>query len=128
MTNIILWGCLLITLAAMYFTQRNETKFKKNIVMGATLPFEARQDSKVNQLIEAYKKNLRWFFWIMLVVCIGGIFLQSETVSLISWSVALLAILVVPNALYIRTNQKLKQRKREQGWAECFITIPMTAM
>ena len=42
-----LWGCMLPVLLIFYITMRNETKFKKNIVVGVTLPYAA---SLVGQL------------------------------------------------------------------------------
>lgn len=45
MTNLIMWGSIIWIIPLVYFMQKNETKFKKNIVIGVTLPFEAREDT-----------------------------------------------------------------------------------
>ena len=37
---LILWLCVIWMPVLMYFMLRNETKFKKNIAVGVTLPYE----------------------------------------------------------------------------------------
>lgn len=44
--TLILWGCIIWIVPLMYVLLRNEAKWKKNIVVGATLPYEARQDPR----------------------------------------------------------------------------------
>ena len=39
-----LLAVLYLCLVPVYFMLRNETKPKKNIILGVTLPYEARQD------------------------------------------------------------------------------------
>ncbi len=46
LTNLIMWGSIIWIIPLVYFMQKNETKFKKNIVIGVTLPFEAREDTQ----------------------------------------------------------------------------------
>lgn len=63
-TNFILWGCVIWLPILMYVLLKNETKFKKNIAIGVTLPQEGRTDSQVVAALNRLKKQLLW-------VCIG---------------------------------------------------------
>ena len=55
--NLILWGCVIWLPAFMAVILRNETKFKKNLSMGVTLPQEAREDSEVLTILDSFKKT-----------------------------------------------------------------------
>jgi len=74
--NAALWMNLIWLPLLLYFMLRNEAKFKKNIAVGVTLPFEGRQHPDVLARLEQFKKQ-------ELLVCIGlmllgipGIFLE----------------------------------------------------
>ncbi len=45
--KIFLWASIIWLLPFLFFVQKNEAKFKKNIVVGVTLPQEAREDAEV---------------------------------------------------------------------------------
>ena len=51
LTNLIMWGSIIWIIPLVYFMQKNETKFKKNIVIGVTLPFEAREDTQAQEIL-----------------------------------------------------------------------------
>ena len=44
----------------LYFAHRNETRFKKNIVVEVTLPFQARTDPEVLGILAQFKKQILW--------------------------------------------------------------------
>ncbi len=50
MFGLVSWSALWIVLLCMWLTQRNESKFKKNFVLGVTFPFEAHVDPQDFQL------------------------------------------------------------------------------
>ena len=58
--RIILWFSVIWLVPLMYFFLRNETKFKKNIAVGVTLPYEARTHPEVLVLSARFKKELDW--------------------------------------------------------------------
>ncbi len=116
MTGIIIWSCLLFTTGIMYITNKNEIKFKKNIVMGVTLPFEARNNPQVNTILENTKKSYSNLFLIFTIINIAGFFIKDITISMICWAIVFMLILILPILLFIRTNQKLKKLKLENGW------------
>lgn len=67
MTNLIMWGSIIWIIPLVYFMQKNETKFKKNIVIGVTLPFEAREDTQVQEILRKFLKQLKILCIIMLI-------------------------------------------------------------
>ena len=62
--NALLWGSLIWMPIMLYVMLRNETKFKKNIAIGVTLPFEGRKHPDVLARLEKFKKD-------ELKLCIG---------------------------------------------------------
>ena len=53
--RLILWLCIIWLVPLMYVMLRNETKFKKNIVLGVTLPYQGRTDPEVMTLLARFK-------------------------------------------------------------------------
>lgn len=56
--KVILWLCVIWVPLVLYFFLANETKFKKNIAIGTTLPFEARTDPDVQARLGKFKRQL----------------------------------------------------------------------
>jgi len=54
--KLILWASIGWMPILMCVMLNNEAKFKKNIVVGVTLPHEAREDNDVLQILKNYKK------------------------------------------------------------------------
>ena len=54
---LILWGCIIWIVPLVYVLLRNEAKWKKNIVVGTTLPYEARQDPEVGEVLCRYRRQ-----------------------------------------------------------------------
>ena len=114
--GIILWSALWLVLLCQWLTQRNEAKFKKNIVLGATLPQEAREDPEVLKILEQYRKSLNRIFLILGIFNVAGALIPDMAVSLICWSGVLIVDLALPMAVFIRANGRLKALKRDRGW------------
>ena len=53
--NLILWISVIWIIPLFYFMLRNETKFKKNIVLGVTFPYTARDDADVQELLAKFR-------------------------------------------------------------------------
>ena len=114
--NLLLWGSILWLPALLHVMLCNEARFKKNLAVGVTLPYEARQDEEVTALLAAFRKE-------SLIVCIAltaagipGLLVRSFAVGFILWGVWLIAAIVVPNIPFARCNQKLKALKKRRGW------------
>lgn len=116
MFGFLFWSALWVVLLCFYFTAVNGASWKKNMVMGVTLPYEAHEDPEVLKILGAYRKKLRWLCIGLGIICVGGAFLRDLTTSMICWCVAFLVILLTPNALFVLTNGKLKKRKIQMGW------------
>jgi len=92
----------------------NEAKFKKNIVVGVTLPFEAREDGAVKQTLNRFK------IWIYAVcgflVALAVIGWRAVPESMSFWLLWIDLCIVLPYVPYVWTNRVLKKLKRQRGW------------
>ena len=103
-------------LPVIYFILRNETKPKKNIILGVTLPYEARDHESVLALGKAFKRQLGIFALILAIVVIPVFLLKYSSVIItyyMIWFILVLIFLFVP---YAKFHKKLKALKREHGW------------
>ena len=92
--TLILWGCIIWIVPLMYVLLRNEAKWKKNIVVGATLPYEARQDPEVEETLRRYQRQLGWMSVLLLLVTVPCMFVPRFSVQFILWSFWLLLAMV----------------------------------
>lgn len=129
--NTVLWLSLCWMPILMYVTLVNETKFKKNIAIGVTLPFEARKHPEVSARLEQFKKEEKYICIALMLLCIPGMFL-SFSMSFSLWFVWMTAAVVVPYIPYVRCNTDLKRIKLAHGWkrpsAADTVTVDMNAM
>ncbi len=116
--NLILWGCVIWMPAFYYVILRNETKFKKNISLGVTLPQEAREDEAVLEILTTFKKQLLWACIAITLLAIPGVFISKTGTAMTVWMIWLLLGIVVPYIPYVRSHRQLKQLKIERGWAQ----------
>lgn len=116
MGTIIAWGTLLVVVACLGFMLRNETKFKKNIVLGVTLPKEAHDDPDVQAILRRFRKHLGWLALGLTLLCVGGMLIPDLSIAMVGWSVGFLLVLVLPNLVYIHAHGALKELKKEKQW------------
>lgn len=131
MGTIIAWGTLLVVAACLYFMLRNETKFKKNIVLGVTLPKEAHDDPDVQAVLKAFRNNLGWLCLVLTLMCAGGMLIPDLSIAMVGWSIGLLLVLLLPNLVYFRAHGKLRTLKEEKHWtlqAEKKIRVDVSTM
>lgn len=114
--RLILWFSLAWLPILMFFYLRNETKFKKNIVVEVTLPYEARTDRDVKFILQRFKRTNLWINLFMFLVTIPFFFIKNTSLTLTAWMTWLLFALIVPVIPYVRTNVALKRLKVERGW------------
>jgi len=92
----------------------NEAKFKKNIVVGVTLPFEAREDAAVKQALNRFKM---WMYaaagFLMALAVIGW---RAAPESMSFWLLWIDLCIILPYVPYVWTNRALKKLKRQRGW------------
>lgn len=114
--KLILWASIGWMPILMCVMLNNEAKFKKNIVVGVTLPHEAREDNDVLQILKNYKKWMIIVNVIMLVLACACMFFNSDVLIMTSWFIWLDVAIVVPYIPYVYTNTKLKELKALRGW------------
>ena len=116
MVGMILYLFCLPVLFVMTAFFVNETKPKKNIILGVTLPFFARDDERVAQICFEFKKKI-WIASILLAALgIPISFLPYFSVQLTAFFLWLLAVIFVPNLLFARAHLRLKALKRRKKW------------
>lgn len=115
--KIILWLCALWIAPLIYFMMRNETRFKKNLAVGVTLPQSAREDGEVLSLLRRFGRQEG-------ALCLG--LLAAGLVCLllpVTMGVSLMLFLLwvelcvfLPAIPYARCNRALKALKERRGW------------
>ena len=122
--RLILWACGIIIIPLMFWQLNNETKFKKNIALGVTLPYEGRTHPQTQELLTKFRRVLRWTCLGLLVSVVVLVLLPMSTgLSLTIWLIWIDVAMVVPFVPYVKYHKKLKALKQEQGW---FPEVPRT--
>lgn len=116
LTNLIMWGSIIWIIPLVYFMQKNETKFKKNIVIGVTLPFEAREDTQVQEILLKFLKQLKILCIIMLISAVLCMPIRDFGVMMLVYLLWIDVFLVLTYIPYIRCNKALKELKIQRGW------------
>lgn len=116
MFSIIFWGSLFLTVLAMFFSQKSEAKFRKNIVLGVTLPTQAHDCAEAAAILNEFKRKNRILFGLLGAACIAGFFISDLSVSFIFWGAVFLAVLALPQVLFVCCNRKLAALKQARGW------------
>lgn len=114
--SIILWASIIWIAPFLYFMLANETKYKKNIVVGVTLPYEAREDEQVKAALCSFKKRLKWICIALVAIAIPCFFIKSFSVLFTLWCIWIDLCVVLPNIPYVQCNSALKKIKMEKGW------------
>ena len=116
--NLILWGCVIWMPAFLYVILSNETKFKKNISVGVTLPQEAREDETVLALLATFKKQLMLSCIAVTLAALPCMLIPRIGSAMTVWMLWLLAGMVIPYIPYVQCHKKLKQLKEKRGWKQ----------
>ena len=111
-----LWGCMLPVLLIFYITMRNETKFKKNIVVGVTLPYAARADEEITARLALYKRELGTVSLALALAALPCMAVKNSSRAMFLWGFWLLLMLILPHVPYVRCNRDLHAIKRQRGW------------
>ena len=115
--RLILWLCIIWLPLVMYFVLRNEAKFKKNIAVGVTLPYEGRTDPETVRLLALFKKRVGLFCLLLAALAVVGMLLPvSFGLSLSLFLVWVDLCIVLPYLPYVACHRGLKQLKQARGW------------
>ena len=95
----------------------NEAKPKKGIILGATLPYSARSDARVLDITRRFKRA-QWL-WVLIETAawVPLHFLTGEGVAIGVMCVMFIPMIIVPYAIYIRANKKLRELKKSEDWS-----------
>ena len=115
--HIIMLVCLYPVLPIIYFILRNEAKPKKNIILGVTLPYDARQDESVTDICRSFKKHLGFTALVLAILPVGVFFIKYTSVVMSYYMTWMLAAIVSPFISYTVYHIKLKKLKYANGWA-----------
>lgn len=115
--RIILWASTIWLVPLMYFFLKNETRFKKNIAVGVTLPLSARTHPDTLALLARFKRELG-------LTCLALLALAAALIALpLSFGLSLTLYLIwidlcvlLPLVPYVRCNRALKALKKARGW------------
>lgn len=114
--KIILWASIIWLAPLVCFLLRNEAKFKKNIVVGVTIPYNSRNKQEVVNILEKFKKNQVFICIFLLVLAIPCFFFKEFLTIMTSWIIWLYICIILPYIPYIKTNKALKEVKNKNGW------------
>ena len=114
--NFILWLCVIWMPVLICGVLRNEAKMKKNIIVGVTLPYEARADEEVQANLKRFKRAEIRICLLMILAGVPGMFIRDFGWLMFIWGIWIIASVAAPYLPYIRCNRNLKAIKRERGW------------
>ena len=114
--NIIMLICMYPVLPIMYFMLKNESKAKKNIVLGVTLPYEARDTDEVTRINKKFQKSLGIVCGIFGIIPFTFFLVPYDSIVVTLYLLWLAVIIIVPYIIYIKYHKKLKTLKKENRW------------
>ncbi len=115
--TLILWLAVLWLPILMAGLLCNETKFKKNLVIGVTLPYPAREDEAVQRQLASFRKVQKGLAAGLILAGLLCMLVPDALWNSVLWGTWLLVSCVAPHVVYARWNGKLKALKEERGWA-----------
>jgi uncharacterized membrane protein len=100
----------------LYLVMRNETKAKKNLIIGVTLPHDRRSDPSVTAVIRQFLRAQTVILVSLLVLLLPPLLFEYDSVVftwVVVWIISAIALSGLP---YIVCNRKLRELKSRNGW------------
>lgn len=116
MVNVIIWILCIWIVPLIYVVLKNETKFKKNLAVGVTIPYAGRSDPEVQQLLEQFKRRLKWSCLLLFLAGTALLAVKGMGLFLFLLLIWLDVAIVVPYVPYAICNKALKKVKEQRGW------------
>jgi len=117
MMKVILWISIFWLAPLMYWMLANETRFKKNLVLGVTLPQAAREDADVQREIRGFLRWLRVICVALLLLVVPCVLPAADRYMMTLWCLWLLAVIVLPYVPYLVYRRRLLALKGRRGWS-----------
>ncbi|WP_028263832.1 hypothetical protein [Atopobium fossor] len=116
----IMWLSICWLPLLMWLILRNNARFKKNIVVGVTLPQAARDDTQVTTILTRYRRQQMVCSIILTIIAligtVAGALRTWAGPLMMCWSLWILASCIIPESIFALTNHKLAILKSERGW------------
>ena len=115
--NLILWLTVFWLPLLICWMLINETKFKKNILLGLTLPQEAHEDPEIKEICDKFKKS-EWIVcaFLILTVIPCCLFIKNTGASMTVWGIWIDLCIILPYVPYIAAHNRIKEIKAARGW------------
>ena len=114
--NIIFVICIYPILPILYFVMRTNSKPKKNVLIGVTLPSEFLADDEVTEICNQFKNEIKRIMIIYALIPIAFFFVGYMSIALTLWLVWMLGVIFGTLWSYIKYNKKLNLLKAEKQW------------
>lgn len=114
--GIIMFICLFWLPFLMAWENINQTKFKKNIVAGVTLPFEARDDEEVKQRLAKFVKQEKLLCALLVACAVPAVFFKDSFAALEYMMCWIFFVCILPEIPYVFCNRDLRKIKKERNW------------
>ena len=114
--RLILWLSVLWIAPLVVGVLVNDTKFKKNLAVGVTIPPEFQADEDIAARLGRFRRQEWMLCAVLVLLVVPGIFVRDFGLNMTLWAVWLLLVCVLPYVPYARCNLALKRLKAERGW------------
>ena len=115
--NLIMWLSVVWLAPVMLLILRSETRFKKGIALGVTLPLQARSDAEVLGVLSRFRRWEGAICAVLVLLCVPCCLVRSFSVGFTLWGVWLILCITLPYVPFIVCNGRLRELKRRRGWA-----------
>lgn len=114
--NIVLFVCFFPVALILYFVMRNEAKPKKNLILGVTLPHDARQDPSVQAVVKNFLVQQTIILAGLILLLVPQFLMNRVSVTMLWIFIWMIAAILLPGIPYITANKKLKALKASNNW------------
>lgn len=109
--KLILYFSLIWLIPLILWQAINDTKFKKNLCIGVTLPFDLRDDEEIKNLVSKFKHDIKLICIILFIISFPVLLIKNEELALVYWAIWCILLILIPNIIEARANIKLKEIK-----------------
>lgn len=102
----------------LYFVMRGVGDAKNGYSFGLRMKAEWMKDTKVQEIVQQYRKELLQTTLIFAVIPLVTFLIPYFSISFTIWMIWLLAAIAVPAIPYVGANKKLRELKRARDWAK----------
>ena len=114
--NILMFVCFLPIPLIIFFVLRNETKPKKNLILGVTLPHDKREDPAVAGTVKRFLVLEDIILFLLLLLIVPQFFFRYDSIVMTWFMGWLIVAIILPFFPYAAGNRKLRELKRQNGW------------